>query len=99
MKRVATGLGLLAFLMLFVGGSLSAQVGERPRDSDYTEDAEDAIEDAEDTEDAAEKAYYNMALQHAEAEIAENPNNPLGYRLAGSGLTRVKPVPGSRCVL
>ena len=83
MKRVATGLGLLAFLMLFVGGSLSAQVGERPRDSDYTEDAEDAIEDAEDTEDAAEKeAYYRMALQNAEAEIAENPNNPLGYRLA-----------------
>ena len=43
MKRVATGLGLLAFLMLLMGGSLSAQVGERPRDSDYTEDAEDAI--------------------------------------------------------
>ena len=55
MKRVATGLGLLAFLMLLMGGSLSAQVGERPRDSDYTEDAEDAIEDAEDTEDQAEK--------------------------------------------
>ena len=84
MKRVATGLGLLAFLMLLMGGSLSAQVGERPRDSDYTEDAEDAIEDAEDTEDQAEKeAYYRMALQYAEAEIAENQNNPIGKHISG----------------
>ena len=83
MKRVATGLGLIAFLMMLAGGSLSAQVGERPRDTDYTEDAEDAIEDAEDTDDEAEKqAYYRMALEHAQAEIAENPNNPLGHRLA-----------------
>lgn len=83
MKRVATGLGLIAFLMMLAGGSLSAQVGERPRDTDYTEDAEDAIEDAEDTDDEAEKqAYYRMALEHAQGEIAENPNNPLGHRLA-----------------
>ena len=83
MKRVATGLGLIAFLMMLAGGPLSAQVGERPRDTDYTEDAEDAIEDAEDSDDEAEKqAYYRMALEHAQAEIAENPDNPLGHRLA-----------------
>ena len=83
MKRVATGLGLVGFLMLLMGTSLSAQVGERPRDSDYTEDAEDAIDDAEDTEDEAEKeAYYRIALQNAQDEITENPNNPLGHRLA-----------------
>jgi len=83
MKRVATGLGLIAFLMMLAGGPLSAQVGERPRDTDYTEDAEDAIEDAEDSDDEAEKqAYYRMALEHAQAEIAENANNPLGHRLA-----------------
>lgn len=83
MKRVATGLGLIAFLMVLMGGSLSAQVGERPRDTDYTEDAEDALDDAEDEDDPAQKeGYYRLALQHAEAEIAENPNNPLGHRLA-----------------
>ena len=83
MKRVAAGLGLIAFLMILAGGSLAAQVGERPRDTDFTEDAEDRIEDAEDTDDEAEKqAYYAMALEHAQAEIAANPNNPLGHRLA-----------------
>ena len=54
MKRVAAGLGLIAFLMILAGGSLAAQVGERPRDTDFTEDAEDRIEDAEDTDDEAE---------------------------------------------
>lgn len=83
MKRVATGLGLFAFLMMLAGGSLSAQVGERPRDTDYTEDAEDRLEDAEDSDDESEKqAYFRMALEHAQAEIAENPINPLGHRLA-----------------
>lgn len=83
MKRAAVGLGLIAFLMILAGGSLSAQVGERPRDTDYTEDAEDALDDAEDSDDEAERqAYYATALTAAEAEIAENPNNPLGHRLA-----------------
>ncbi len=83
MKRVAAGFGLIAFLMMLAGGSLSAQVGERPRDTDYTEDAEDALDDAEDADDEAEKqAYFRMALENAQAEIAENPNNPLGHRLA-----------------
>ena len=83
MKRAAAGLGLIAFLMVLAGGSLTAQVGERPDDTDYTEDAEDAIEDAEDTEDEAERlAYYRIALQAAQSEIADQPNNPLGHRLA-----------------
>jgi len=69
--------------MMLAGGSLSAQVGERPRDTDYTEDAEDALDDAEDADDEAERqAYYTTALTAAQAEIAENPNNPLGHRLA-----------------
>lgn len=83
MKRAAAGLGLIAFLMVLAGGSLTAQVGERPRDSDYTEDAEDAIDDAEDAKDDAERrAHYQMALTAAQAEITANPNNPLGHRLA-----------------
>ena len=83
MKRAAAGLGLIALLMVLAGGSLTAQVGERPQDTDYTEDAEDAIEDAEKAKDDAERrAYYDIALQAAQAEIAENPNNPLGHRLA-----------------
>lgn len=82
MKRAVSGFGLIALLMLLAGGSLHAQ-DARPRDTDYTEDAEDAIEDAEDTDDAAEKrAYYEIALTAAQAEIAENPGNPLGHRLA-----------------
>jgi tetratricopeptide (TPR) repeat protein len=83
MKRVAAGLGLIAFLMVLAGGSLAAQVGERPRDTDYTDDAEDAIDDAEDEDDEAKRRqYYVIALTAAQAEIAENPNNPLGHRLA-----------------
>lgn len=83
MKRAAAGLGLIAFLMMLAGGPLSAQVGERPQDTDYTEDAEDAIDEANDTDDEAERqAYYATALTAAEAEVAENPNNPLGHRLA-----------------
>ena len=69
--------------MVLAGGSLSAQVGERPRDTDYTDDAEDAIDDAEDEDDEAKRRqYYVIALTAAQAEIAENPNNPLGHRLA-----------------
>ncbi|MGY8779083.1 MAG: tetratricopeptide repeat protein [Longimicrobiales bacterium] len=83
MKRVAAGLGLIAFLMVLAGGSLAAQVGERPQDTDYTDDAEDAIDDAEDEDDEAKRRqYYVIALTAAQAEIAENPNNPLGHRLA-----------------
>jgi tetratricopeptide (TPR) repeat protein len=83
MKRVAAGLGLIAFLMVLAGGSLSAQIGERPQDTDYTEDAEDAIEDAEDEDDEAKRRqYYETAMTAAQAEIAENSNNPLGHRLA-----------------
>jgi len=83
MKRVAAGLGLIAFLMVLAGGSLTAQVGERPQDTDYTEDAEDAIDDAEDEDDEAKRRqYYETAMTAAQAEIAENPNNPLGHRLA-----------------
>lgn len=83
MKRAAARLGLIALLMALAGGSLTAQVGERPRDTDFTEDAEDAIDDAEDANDEAQRrGYYETALAAAMAEIAANPNNPLGHRLA-----------------
>jgi tetratricopeptide (TPR) repeat protein len=91
MKRAATGLGLIAFLMVLAGGSLTAQVGERPEDTDYTEDAEDAIDDAEDEDDEAiRRQYYETALTAAQAEVAENPNNPLGHHLAAAAALGVE---------
>ena len=70
MKTAAARLGIVALLFALLGGSLDAQVGEPPRDTDYTEDEAEA------------RAHYQTALAAAQAEISENPNNPLGHRLA-----------------
>jgi tetratricopeptide (TPR) repeat protein len=83
MKRVSIALGIVASLMLCAGGSVNAQEVERPRETDNTEDADDALEDGDDADDEAERQmHFQEALGYAEAEIAENPNNPLGHRLA-----------------
>ena len=65
------------------GANLLAQ-GVRPRDTDNTEAAEEAIGEAQDaaTPEAA-RAQYQVAMQAAEAAITEDPTNPLAYRLAG----------------
>lgn len=83
MKRVPQALAFLALLMLWVAIPLGAQQLSPPRDTDNTEDAEDALEDAyEEEDDESERmAYFQAALTSAQAEIAENPENPLGYRL------------------
>jgi len=81
MKRVPAVLGLVASLMLWAGTPAYGQV-QRPRDTDFTEDAEDALDDAEDADDEAEALqHFQEALTFAEQEIAANPNNPLGFRL------------------
>jgi tetratricopeptide (TPR) repeat protein len=71
------------------GGSVSDMIGdasgqgERPRDTDNTRAAEEALEDGDDAEDeAAARAFYQQALTSGEAAIAEDPRNPLAYRLA-----------------
>lgn len=68
------------------GGNLLAQ-GARPRDTDNTEAAEDALGEAQDAQEAGNaavaQAQYQAALQAAQAAITEDPTNPLAYRLAG----------------
>ena len=82
MKRVPKALAFLALLTVWVAAPLYAQELQPPRDTDNTEDAEEALEDGYDTDDEGERqAYFQAAFTSAEAEIAENPNNPLGFRL------------------
>ena len=70
------------------GGSVSDMIadasgqGERPRDTDNTRAAERALEDGDEASDeAAARALYQQALTSAEAAMAEDPRNPLAYRL------------------
>ena len=82
MKRVPATLGIVASLMLCAAVSVGAQSVERPRETHNTRDAEEALEDGDDASDEAERrGHFQTALAHAQAEIAANPNNPLGYRL------------------
>jgi tetratricopeptide (TPR) repeat protein len=82
MKRVPAVFWVFALLTMWAAVPVGAQSLERPRETDYTDDAEDALEDAEDARDDAERlGHFQTALTNAEAEIAANPNNPLGYRL------------------
>ncbi len=57
--------------------------GVNPRDTDNTEAAEDALEAAEQapTPDEA-RMHYETAASAADLAIAEDPENPLAYRLA-----------------
>ena len=65
------------------GGEVLAQ-GERPRDTNFTREAERALEAAEEAATAGEAATsYQAAAAAAEQAIAEDAMNPLGYRLAG----------------
>ena len=86
MKRVPAGLGIIALLMLWAAAPVGAQQVERPQETNHTRAADDALEDGDDADDDAERqGHFQEALTRAEAEIAENPNNPLGYRLAALG--------------
>lgn len=86
MNRVPAALGIVAALMLWAGVPLHAQTVERPRETDNTEEAEEALEDGDDAEDEAERrAHFQEALTHAQAEIAADATNPLGYRLGALG--------------
>lgn len=62
----------------------AAQGGNsRPRNTSNTRDAEDALEDADDADsDAEAQTFLETAVRSAQAAIAENPQNPLGHRLA-----------------
>jgi len=83
MKRVAAGFGVIAVLMLWAAPPVDAQGVQRPRDTSNTRAADDALEDGDDASDEAERLeHFQEALSSAEAEIADNANNPLGYRLA-----------------
>lgn len=71
----------------------SAQ-GARPRNTDNTEAAEEAIQRADGLAalgqaDAA-RAQYVIAQTAAQAEIAADPTNPLGHRLAGHAALGLK---------
>lgn len=62
---------------------LTGEEGQPPRETPNTEQAEELIESADDAGDpAAADPLYTQALAAAEAEVAANPNNPLGHRLA-----------------
>jgi len=81
MKRVPGALGIVACLMLWAA-PMGAQEVQRPRETDNTEAADEALEDGDDADDEAERRmHFQEALTSAQAEMAENPNNPLGYRL------------------
>jgi len=57
--------------------------GEDPRNSDNTRAARNYLDAAEDADTpAAARQQYQLALQSAQAEIAADPTNPLGHRLA-----------------
>ena len=67
------------------GATAGADQGgnSRPRDTSNTRAAEDALEDADDADsDAEAQTLLETAVRSAEAAIAENPQNPLGHRLA-----------------
>jgi tetratricopeptide (TPR) repeat protein len=60
-----------------------ADAGVPPRETANTDQAEELLESAEDADDpAVAEPLYAQALAAAEAEVAANPNNPLGHRLA-----------------
>lgn len=64
------------------GANLLAQ-GERPRNTSSTRAAERALDDADDADTPEEaQASLREALEQAQAAIAEDSLNPLGYRLA-----------------
>jgi len=83
MKKVRVGLlGIVTLLMMLSAMPAYAQV-QRPRDTNNTRTADRALEDGDKSDDPAERtAKFQQALASAQAEIAENANNPLGYRLA-----------------
>jgi tetratricopeptide (TPR) repeat protein len=68
------------------GANLLAQ-GARPRETDNTDAAEEALEAAYEALDAQNTAVaeqqFQAALTAAQAAITEDPGNPLAYRLAG----------------
>jgi tetratricopeptide (TPR) repeat protein len=68
------------------GANLLAQ-GARPRETDNTDAAEEALGEAQEAQGAGNagvaQAQYQAALQAAQAAITEDPTNPLAYRLAG----------------
>lgn len=60
-----------------------ADEGVPPSESPNTEQARELIESAEEAgSPAAAEPLYTQALAAAEAEVAANPRNPLGHRLA-----------------
>lgn len=61
-----------------------AGAGMNPRNTDNTRAAQSAIDAAEDAASASEaRMHYETALAAADLAIAEDPQNPLAYRLAG----------------
>lgn len=75
------GGGGLAAALAAAGG----EEGAPPVETEFTEQAEDFIEAAEEAEEAGNpgqaQTSYQSALDAAESEIQQNPENPLGYRL------------------
>ncbi|MGE0161027.1 MAG: tetratricopeptide repeat protein [Gemmatimonadales bacterium] len=68
------------------GANLLTQ-GARPRETDNTDAAEEALEAAQEAAEAQNTAVaqqqYQAAMTAAQAAITEDPSNPLAYRLAG----------------
>jgi len=79
------------------GGSVSDMIGdasgqgERPRNTENTRAAERALEDGDEASDeATARGFYQQARTSAEAAIAEDPTNPLAYRLAALAALSLK---------
>ena len=64
--------------------SMAGGAGASETRTDNTRAAEDHLEAAEDSESPDEaRTHYEMAASAADLAIAEDPENPLAYRLAG----------------
>ncbi len=68
--------------------------GTRPRETDNTDAAQDALEEGEALgalgNEAASQAQYQLATQASQAAITEDPTNPLAHLLAGQAALGLK---------
>ena len=83
--KIRNGLVLVMAIGRGATGSASGGGGGggSPRNTDNTRAAEDHLDAAEDSESPDEaRTHYEMAASAADLAIAEDPENPLAYRLA-----------------
>lgn len=78
------GGGALEQAMAELRGGDQLEQGERPRENDFTDAAEEQLEQAREAETPEAGApFFRAAVEAAQAAINADSTNPLGYRLAG----------------